>query len=230
VFGIARGTFIQFGQTIVEFLQLPKRSARFLLQQIHFEPPDFLVQAQQAHYGAICLTGHFGNWELLGAAITDSGIPLSGIAKEQRNPFVDRLIADARAKRGIETFSMGIALRGILKALKEKKFVAILGDQDAHREGVFVQFLGRPSSTAQGPAVLALKTGTPLLFGADVRDSDGKHTIYLQKIDHSDLSGVSEENVRILTQRHASVLERYVRQWPDHWFWMHKRWKTKPDA
>jgi len=230
VLAIARGAYLQFAQTLIEFIQLPRRSAAFLRKQVRFIPPNFLDRAQRAPYGAICLSGHFGNWELMGAAITDCGIPLCGVAKEQRNPFVDQLIAKSRAKRNIQTYALGISVRGILKSLQEKKFVAILGDQDAHREGVFINFLGQPSATAKGPASLALKTGAPLIFGAAVRETDGTHSIYLEEIPHSDLNGMTDENISTLTQRHAAVLEKYIRQYPDHWFWMHRRWKTKPHA
>ncbi len=227
---IARNTYIQFGQTIIEFILVPNTPGEALLQRVRFEPAQFVEAAKQSPRGAICMSGHFGNWELLAAAITDAGIPMSALVKEQRNPLVDRYIARARTKKNIETFPLGIAVRGFVKALREKKFVAVLGDQDAHREGVFIHFMGRPASTAKGAAILALKTGAPMHFGAAVREAAGTHTIYLETIDHSDLTGVTEENIRILTQRHVQLLEKYVRQWPDHWFWMHRRWKTKPDA
>jgi Kdo2-lipid IVA lauroyltransferase/acyltransferase len=226
---IAHQCYLQFGQTLCEFLQMRYKTITSLRKHYRFESTDELIHARDANKGAICLTGHFGNWELMGAAISDFGIPFAGVAKEQRNPFADRLIAETRLKYNIESFSLGIALRGILKALKEKRFIAIAADQDGHREGVFVQFLGRPSSTPPGPAIFALRTGAPLLFGTDVRETDGSHTITLQNIDHSDLQGVTAENIRILTQRHTAVLEHQVRTRPDHWFWMHKRWKTKPD-
>jgi len=227
---LARNTFVQFGQTIIEFIILPNTSGEALRQRVRFEPPGFIESAKKSPGGAICMSGHFGNWELMAAAITDAGIPMSALVKEQRNPLVDHYIARARTKKNIETFPLGIAVRGFVKALREKKFVAVLGDQDAHREGVFINFLGRPASTAKGAAILALKTGVPMHFGAAVRQPDGTHTIYLETIDHSDLNGVTEENIRILTQRHVQLLEKYVRRWPDHWFWMHRRWKTKPDA
>ncbi|NLP09940.1 hypothetical protein GX408_06025, partial [bacterium] len=191
---IARDTYVQFGQTIIEFMLVPNTSSEALRQRVRFEPTAFIECAKSSSCGAICMSGHFGNWELMAAAISDAGIPMSALVKEQRNPLVDHFIARTRTKKNIETFPLGIAVRGFVKALREKKFVAVLGDQDAHREGVFINFMGRPASTAKGAAILALKTGAPMHFGAAVREPDGTHTIYLETIDHSDLNGVTEEN------------------------------------
>jgi KDO2-lipid IV(A) lauroyltransferase len=226
---IARRTYIHFGQSIIEFLRMPIMSADYFREKIRFVPGDFVRGVVQQPQGAICLSAHFGNWELLAAALAQSGIAMIGVAKEQRNLFVDRMIARNRHQLGIETVPTGMAVRAVVKALKQNKFIALLGDQDAHREGVFVDFMGRPSSTAPGPASLALKTGAPIIFGAIVREENGRHTGYLERIDYSDLSGDSPENIKILTQRHAAILEKFVRRWPEQWFWMHKRWKTKPD-
>jgi Kdo2-lipid IVA lauroyltransferase/acyltransferase len=226
---IARQNYLHFGQAIIEFLRMPTMSAAYFQEKIRFVPNDFVAGILQQPCGAICLSGHFGNWELLAASLAQAGIAMIGVAKEQRNHLVDRMIARNRRQLGIETVPTGMAVRAVVKALKQNKFIALLGDQDAHREGVFVNFMGRPSSTAPGPASLALKTGAPIIFGAIVRGENGRHTAYLERVDFSDLSSDSPENIKILTQRHAALLEKYIRHWPEQWFWMHKRWKTKPD-
>lgn len=226
---IARRAYLHFGQSIIEFVRMPTLPAGYFKEMIRFVPEDFVARVQQQPCGAICLSAHFGNWELLAASLAQAGIAMIGVAREQRNHLVDRLIARNRHQLGIETVPTGMAVRAIVKALKQNKFIALLGDQDAHREGVFVNFMGRPSSTAPGPASLALKTGAPIFFGAIVREKNGGHTAYLERVDYADLSGDTPENIKTLTQRHAAVLERYVRNWPEQWFWMHKRWKTKPD-
>ncbi|MBN2413303.1 lysophospholipid acyltransferase family protein [candidate division KSB1 bacterium] len=226
---IARDTYVNFGQTIIEFMRYPRITKDFLHKHIKFINKEILLDAHAAGKGALCMSGHFGNWEIMAAAIQALGIQMIGVAKEQRNKRIDKLIIDFRTLLGVESMQLGMALRGVLKALKANKFVAMVADQDAHRAGIFVDFLGRPSSTATGPAIFALKTGVPLIFGSAVRNKNGCHTVYLKKIDFSDLEGgATEENIRILTQRHAAVLEESIKKWPDHWFWMHKRWKTKP--
>ncbi|MBN1541471.1 lysophospholipid acyltransferase family protein [candidate division KSB1 bacterium] len=224
---IAQAAYIQFSQTAFEFAHLGKMTPDQLAKWVRFEQPELLQELYSMGRGTVCISGHFGNWEYLGAGIRALGFPMVAVAKEQRNYLVDRLINDTRSKHGIETIQLGMALRGVLRSLGQNKFVALLADQDAHQEGLFVQFLGRLSSTASGPAAFALKTGAPVLFGVAVRDEKGNHVIHLHRIQTDDLQELNDHTLKVLTQRHASMLEAFVRKYPEHWFWMHKRWKTK---
>ncbi|HNR67175.1 MAG TPA: lysophospholipid acyltransferase family protein [bacterium] len=227
---IARAAYIQFAQTAFEFSHLANMKATDFAQWVHFDNPELLDKLSAFGKGVICVSGHFGNWEYLGAAIRARGFPMVAVAKEQRNNRVDRLISDFRVQVGVETIQLGMALRGVVRSLRQNKFVALISDQDAHEEGLFVDFLGQPSSTAAGPAIFALKTGAPLLFGVAVRGQHGHHTVHLQQIPTDDLDGYSDHALQVLTQRHASALAEYIQNYPDHWLWMHKRWKTAPPS
>jgi KDO2-lipid IV(A) lauroyltransferase len=224
---IARSAYIHFGQSIIEFMRFNAGSPESFSKYVTFVNEHLLQQTHEMGKGTICISGHFGNWELMAAAIRSRGFPMVALAREQRNRYINDLINTNRMSVGIETVQLGMAIRGVLHALRENKIVALLADQDARSDGIFVDFLDIPSSTATGPAVFALKTGAPLLFGAAVRGKGGRHTVYLSLIDYSDLKGLNDTNVKILTQRHAAKLEQFVKQHPDHWFWMHKRWKTE---
>ncbi len=223
---IARLTFQSFGQTFIEFLRNPVRSREETLERVVFHNKALLQEAYNAGNGVLLMSGHFGSWEMMACAVTALGYPLVVIARPQRNRLVDALINQYRQAAGIETVSLGMGVRAFLRALRQNKFVAILADQDAHREGVFVDFIGLPSSTAPGPAVFALKTGADIVFVTSVLRRDGKYDAYFEKIESKDLYGVTDENIRIITQRHAKKLEEKIRRWPHHWFWMHRRWKT----
>ncbi len=225
---IARRTYQNFGQTFIEFLRNPARTRKETLERVVFHNKSVLHDALKSGAGAMLMSGHFGNWEMMACAVTALGYPLVVIARPQRNRLVDSMINEYRQAAGIETVSLGMGVRAFLRALGQNKFVAILADQDAHREGVFVDFMGMPSSTAPGPAALALKTGAEIVFITSVLRPDGKYDAWFEKIETGDLSGVTKENIRIITQRHAHKLEEKIRRWPHHWFWMHKRWKTPP--
>ena len=225
---IVRNTYIHFALNIVEFMRYPVSPPAFIKQHVKFVNPELLDEAAAGGKGAILMSGHFGNWEIMGAAICGRGHPIVGAVKEQRNNLVGELINEYRLMVGIEPLTIGMGIRGVLKSLHNNKFVVLVADQDAHETGVFVDFLGRPSSTAPGPATMALKTGAPIIFGTCVRNPKGHHTVYLARIDHGDLDGVTPENIKILTQRHATKLENSIMKNPDHWLWMHKRWKTNP--
>ncbi|HNS71789.1 MAG TPA: lysophospholipid acyltransferase family protein [bacterium] len=227
---ICKKVYHNFGQNIIEFMRMPKMDDRFFREYISVVGGELLERAGREGRGAVCLSGHFGNWEFFPAVIHRLGFPMVGLARDQRNPLVNKLINQTRTGRGVELTQLGMGVRTVFRALAANKFVTILADQDAHKEGIFVDFLNRPSSTASGPALFALKTAAPLIFGVVIRGEKGRHTLLLEEVDHRDLQGVTPENIQELTQRHARLLEKYIRLHPDHWLWMHKRWKTSPPA
>ncbi|MBN1558839.1 lysophospholipid acyltransferase family protein [candidate division KSB1 bacterium] len=227
---IARNTYIMFGRNFFEFLRTPVRSSEEIAERVLMHNLDVLRDSCRSGRGTLLMSGHFGNWEVMACAIVAAGFPLVVIARRQRNILVDRMINAFRQSAGIETVPLGMGVREFLRALRQNKLVALLADQDAHNDGVFVDYFNIPSATAAGPALLALKTGAQLIFSTCIQRQDGKYEAFFEKIPTDDLSGTSEENVRIVTQRHAAKLEEKVRRWPDHWFWMHRRWKTPPPS
>ncbi|MDZ7724572.1 MAG: lysophospholipid acyltransferase family protein [candidate division KSB1 bacterium] len=226
--GILLRTYQHFGQTFTEFMRTPIRSEQEMKNRVVMKNPRVLKDALSMKKGTILMTGHFGNWEIMGAAIATLYTPLAVLAKAQRNASVDKMINEYRTAAHIETVPLGLAVRGVLKALRQGKAMALLADQNAKKDSIFVPFLGRKAATAPGPALFALKTGAPVVFGACVMRKDGCYSVIYERLKTDDIQGVSEENIRILTERHVQTLERFIQRYPDHWFWMHKRWRTRP--
>lgn len=216
-----------FGQTFIELMRTPIRGRDEMEKRVCMRNPQVLKDALSLNKGAILMSGHFGNWEIMGAAIAARYTPMSVLAKPQHNAAVDQMVNDYRRAACIETVPLGLAVRGVLKALRQHKAVALLADQNA-KDGVFVPFLGRLAATAPGPALFALKTGAPVVFGACTMRRDGNYSVIYKRIKTDDIQGVSDEHIRILTERHVNMLELFIKRYPDHWFWMHKRWKTRP--
>jgi KDO2-lipid IV(A) lauroyltransferase len=128
-----------------------------------------------------------------------------------------------RVKWGNKIVPLGISIRQVYKELKEKRIVAMVADQRGPSDGIRINFMGRKASVFAGPALLALKTSAPIMFGVTIRQPDFSYKLVIEVISTSDLP--EEEKIAELSQRHASVLEKYIRQFPEQWFWMHKRWK-----
>lgn len=227
---IARRAYQNFVKMTIEYFRFPDLTPKKVMQIVEFESVELLEWIIANGRGAMCIAGHFGNWELMGAAIRAAGYPMTFLVGEQHNRRIDDMMNRNRQLVGVELIHMGVAVRGVIKALRSNKMIALLSDQDAGRDGVFVDYFGRPASTPKGPAVFALKTGSPVMFGSAVRLKDGRHRLYFDLVDEGRVGALSDENIEVITQAYTSVLERYVRQYPDHWFWMHRRWKTLKPA
>jgi len=180
--------------------------------------------------GVIVVTGHFGSWELLGASTAAQGIPVDFIVGEQTNSLVDGFINGLRESAGIGIIPKGITVRGVFKSLRKNRVAAILSDQDARGAGIFVDFFGIPSSTYPGAAQFAQKTGCPMIFCSIVRRGDETHDARFLPAMHADPGADRDSEVRRLTAAFTKELESAIRKDPDHYFWAHRRWKTKPPA
>jgi KDO2-lipid IV(A) lauroyltransferase len=225
---IARDTYRNLGMSLVEYARLPVTSAEQMRQRITVEGSEHLDRALELSKGAVLVTGHFGSWELMGARLKSQGYPMSFLVGEQKNKAVDDLMNDLRRSQGIGIIGMGASMRHVLKALKGNQFVAMLSDQDAGSRGVFVDFMGRPASTPFGPASFAVRTGASLIAGFILREDLSRHRVILEAPLVS-IAGANEQQESLrLTQQYTSLLEKYVRERPDHWLWLHRRWKSRP--
>jgi len=179
--------------------------------------------------GLIMLGGHFGNWELIAVAVgLLTGHPLTIIVQRQRNVYVDAFMNKNRTMFGNKVVEMEKAPREIIASLRDNRVVAMLADQSGPQEGLFVNYFGRPASTHRGPAVFCVRTGAPIIMAFILRQPDGKYVVEFRKIDTENVSGSDENKVEQITARHVAVLEEYATRYPDHWLWMHKRWKHSP--
>ena len=151
------------------------------------------------------------------------------VVRPLSNPGVEALIARERAAAGMGVIPTGAGVRRIYESLRQGRWVALVSDQDARRHGAFVPFLGRPASTALGPARIALDTGAPIIMGFVTREPDGRMSLDVEPPLSLADSGASDAALR-LTALHSARLEAWVRRRPEMWFWLHRRWKTAPPA
>ncbi len=176
--------------------------------------------------GAVIMSGHYSNFELLGAWLTRLN-PVDFLVRPLSNPGVERLVTRWRAEAGVGCISTAEGTRRIYEALEAGHWVAFLADQDARRRGVFVPFLGVPASTPVGPARVALRTGAPIVMGFMERRVDGAFDLEVHpplRVENPE----APDAVERLTALHTRILEQHVRSRPELWFWLHRRWKTRP--
>jgi Kdo2-lipid IVA lauroyltransferase/acyltransferase len=227
---IAFHSFQNISATFIELLWSQNLTKEGIKQRVCINNFDLMKRLLEKKKGIVFLTAHFGSWELAIQAIsvyTDAAV--CTIAKSQSNALVDRLINRWREMFGLKIVSMGASVREILHTLQQGGIVALAADQTAPKESVSVEFFGRQVPTFQGPAVFCLKTGAPIVLGCTVRQETGNYKMHLMHVPSDDLVGFSDDNVFELTRRQVHMTEEIIRQYPEQWMWMHKRWKHVPD-
>jgi KDO2-lipid IV(A) lauroyltransferase len=222
---IGREAYRNIGRGFVEYVMFPVLKKK-LGQLVEFEGLENFDRALTDEKGAVLIAGHFGSWELMGAATSQKGYSIDFLVGEQHNLLVDNLMNRYRQLMGIGIIKMGVATRGVIKALRNNRFVAMLSDQDAGKDGTIVNFFGYPASTPKGPAAFALKTNAPIIMAFIIRQNNRKQRIILTEPIYIRKSKNKVENIKILTQTYTSILEDFIRKYPDHWFWPHRRWKS----
>jgi len=225
-----RRSYINFAKSMIEFASIPRLSDEKLKKMVSLDGKEQVDLALDKGKGVVIVTGHFGSWELLGAASASAGMPVDFLVGEQTNSLVDDYINRLRASAGIGTIPMGVTMRGVFRSLKNNRVVAMLSDQDARRGGIFVDFFGIPSSTYPGAAQFAHRLGSPIVFCYIVRQRDEYHrTVFLPPME-ADPDADKMTEIRRLTGEFTEALEDAVREHPDQYFWAHRRWKTRPTS
>ena len=227
---IARSLYQNLGRNLVELLRFETQSQSDVRALVTFEGEEHFKAALAQGRGAILVSGHFGNWEIFAAAIASAGYPFSVVVYPQHNAPVDAMLNRLRQGKGVQIIYKRDAAKDVLRALKANRLVTMLSDQDAGSDGVFVDYFGRKASTTRGPALFAYKTGAPIITGVIMREEQGRHRGIIDAPMYADQSADRDAEIARLTQEFTKRLEQRARQHPDHWYWVHKRWKTRPQA
>ena len=224
---LAKQCFQHLGKTVVEFMQLPRFDRTQIQRYVTFEGVEHVEQALAQGKGAIILTGHFGNWELLAASISATVAPLTPIVRELRSPRLNALVSHYRARAGYTTIDRDTGIRQALQCLKRNELLGIVADVDTTVSGVFVDFFGRRAYTPYSPVAIALKTGATILPTFIIRQPDGSHRAIIESPLALERTNIKEKDLVINTQKFTKIIESYIRQYPAQWIWMHQRWKTE---
>lgn len=225
---LLRRVYMHFGTMLFETPHMIRLTRQNLDRYVFFEGSDNLDRAIGKGKGVFVLTAHFGNWELMAAAVTIQWGKTAVVARPADFPPLDRTIHHLRSVHGAKIIPKQRAMRQIMEALREKQIVGILLDQNVDwYEGVFVPFLGRWACANKGLALIASRTGTPVVPAFPVRRKDGRYRIILEKELELRQTGDKTGDVEANTEMFTRMIEKYVKKHPDHWFWFHKRWKTK---
>lgn len=216
--------FQHIGITLVEVLRQGKYGGSDFHSKVLCENPEALEQAISLGKGAVLMSGHFGNWELLAAFVRNLGYTVDLLVKRQSNRKVDEFLNHLRRSQALGIIHTDTGSRALVNAVRQAGFVAILADQYGGAEAATARFFGNEVLVPTGPAVLMRKYGLPLVFGVLHRSKNGRHHLRIDVYD--DLQDLEREAI---VQKYTSLLENAVRSSPEMWLWTHRRFKNLTD-
>ena len=181
------------------------------------------------HHGLIMLTGHYGNWEILGYAFATLGFETTSVARAMDNPYINEWMLGVRERRGQKIIGKKGATDDVLRTLDQHGAVGFIADQNAGPKGIFVDFFGRKASTYKSIGLLAMEKEVPIIVGYARRVGKG----FRFRLGMSDLIWPKDwkdqpDPLRYITQRYTAAVEKFVREDPGQYLWVHRRWKTRP--
>ena len=227
IYKIAKEVFRNLGKSAAEFVNFPKITSSNIDSYIVARGIEKIDSALKEKKGAIMLGCHLGNWELEGAYFGLKGYPINVIVRPSRYEKFDNLINSARRSKNVNIIPREHSFKKVISVLKANQLVGILPDQDIDSiDGVFVDFFAKKAYTPTGPVLLAIASGSPVFPVFCIRQN-GTHRLIIEDPIDLEITGDREKDVLINTQKWSAIIERYIREYPGQWVWMHRRWKTQ---
>jgi len=229
---IVRGVFVSLGRQLAEFCRFPRYTRDNVSQVAVYEGFENFAAAEQRGKGVLFLTAHLGGWEIGSFVHSVHGHKLRIVIRALDNPYLDRMVERYRTLHGNSTFEKQDFARGLISAMRAGETVGLLMDQNmTPPAGVFVDYFGVPACTASGIARVALRTDAAVVPAFTIWDDTlQKYRITFAPSLALAKSGDDERDVLAATQLFTSVIEEYVRKYPEQWLWVHRRWKTRPEG
>ena len=227
---LLRAEYRNLGWLLAEFCQMRKYTPENTRSFLGYDGLEHYLSARKAGYGVLILTGHLGAWELSSFYHSLMGMPMGMVIRRLDNPLVDEFVNRIRCLHGNRVIHKDDFARGLIASMRAGETVGILMDTNmTPPQGVFVPFFGVEACTASGMARIAAKTGSAVVPGFLLwEESERKYVLRFGKELEVVYTGDSETDVVTNTAAFTAAIERRIRQYPDQWLWMHRRWKTRP--
>lgn len=229
---ILRAVYRNLGYLLAEFCQMPDYTADSASEFIRYDGLENYVQARKRGQGVLVLTGHLGAWELSSFYHSLMGMPMGMVIRRLDNPLVDAFVNRIRCFHGNRVIHKDDFARGLIASMRAGETVGILMDTNmTPPQGVFVPFFGVQACTASGMARVAQKTGAAVVPGFLLwSEEERRYVLRFGEEVVTVSTGSAEEDAIANTALFTAVIEGYIRQYPEQWLWMHRRWKTRPPS
>ena len=227
---ILRGEFTSLGRQLAEVCHFPEYTLENVGDVVVFDGFENFERAQACGKGVLLFAGHFGGWELSSFVLSMRGHWMYVLMRGMDNQYLGELILRYRTMHGNKAVDKDDFVRGLLSAMKGGEVVGLLMDTNmTPPQGIFVDFFGIPACTAAGPARIALRTDAAVVPTFTIWDAAlGKYRLRFDPAVELVRTGDLEADIKANTQKFTSVIEEYVRKYPEQWLWVHRRWKTRP--
>ena len=219
---------IAWGATEITLVcKLNSRANKRIKENITIEGEEFLSKAVSKGKGVICVSAHFGNFSLISHRLQLAGFSTNMVVRDANDPVVAKIWDNILENIGINFIPARPTYKAVsnsLKWLREGNVLILFADQNK-TTGIYVDFFNRPAGTVEGPALLSMRTGAPILCAFIIRLSKDKHKIVITPPLEIEQTGDETKDIYNITSAYTKVIEDFVRQYPDHWWWVHDRWK-----
>lgn len=220
---LAAAAWENVGRTAGELPHLPKIDP-YNGDRVEVVGAEHLDAVESADLGAVFVSGHFANWEVMAAVICNRPVDCLITYRALNNPHIDRKLNKVRHDYGIGVLTpKGLGTREVMRALGKKRSVALMNDQKFN-QGLPIKFFGHDAMTAPGPSRLALKYGVPIVLVTTRRTGPARFKVTVHQPFTPENTGNTEKDVKVCVERITNLLEQQVRDNPEQWFWQHRRW------
>jgi len=230
IVALAKATFQEMGKGMVELIYFMEHP-ELVKKKVRIEGKEFLLEAFKEGKGVIGVSAHFGSFPLMLLRLIQEGIKTSAIIRFARDEKIERYFQSKRQQLGLNTIystPRKTCVDNSIRVLRNNEFLFIPLDQNFGSAGVFVDFFGRQAATATGPIIFALRTGAPILPMFIVRQKDDTHRIIIEPAIHIEEKEDNEATIQHNIARITKIIESYIREYPQEWGWIHRRWKSRP--
>lgn len=198
------------------------------IRLVNFEE---LLELMVGGRGVILVTGHYGSFELIGHLLASLGFRMAAVMRPLDNVYLNRFLVHTRRTRGLRLLDKKGAVTDAENVLREGALLGFIGDQDAGRKGLFVEFFGRPAATYKSIGLLAMHVQCPIAVGYARRHGDvAGYDVGVERVIRPEEWRQQEDPLRWITQTYTTAIESFVRREPEQYLWIHRRWKSQPNV
>lgn len=223
---LSRDVFKNFAKYLVDFFRSPKIDELYIKRYVRIEGLHNIDRALARGKGAVLLSAHVGNWELGGIVLSLSGYPVNAVVLTHQDKRINDFFTNRRVMGKMLPIEIGPSLKSCYRALKSNGLLALMGDRDFTKNGMPVNFFGRPAMMPRGPAVFGYRQQAAIVPTFMVREKDDTYRLYMEEPIFADYDKDEKSSIIELADKYLKSIERCIRRYPSQWYVFRDLWET----